>query len=409
MVAGKSIIWVLALGATGWAAAAWGGDWPGWRGENRDGKASESGLLKAWPEGGPKLIWKAPGLGKGFSSAAVVQNVIYTSGDVEKDLVLYALDAQGKLVWKAVQGPAFTASHGGARSTPVVDGTRVYLIGGSGVVTCHGTADGALIWKRELKAFGGAPGGWGYAESALVLDDKVIVTPGGPTGLVALDKATGADIWRSDVACKAHYSSAIVIGEKDDAIIVQGTGSGLIAVRAKDGRKVWTSDFCAGNTANCPDPAYADGYLFWANGYGKGGICFQVQNRDGVWSFTEAWRSLDMVCHHGGYVIEQGRIYGNHNQGWTCLDLKTGKTVWKNTSGFGKGSLCFADGMLYLFAERGGKAGLAAAVPTGFAQSGEVRVEGGGPSWAHPVVANGRLYLRYDTTLYCFDVAAKSN
>jgi hypothetical protein len=386
---------------------AWSADWPGWRGPERTGKSAETGLLKIWPEGGPSMLWKATGIGKGYSSVAVVKGVIYITGDVDDELMISAFNGKGERLWKLVQGPAYTASHGGARSTPVVDETRLYLIGGSGRVTCHDTTSRQLLWTRELKSFGGSPGGWGYSESALIVDDKVIVTPGGKTGMVALDKRTGEDVWRSDAACKAHYSSPIVIRDQKHAVIVQGTGSGLIAVNAKDGRLVWSNDFCAGNTANCPDPAYADGYLFWANGYGKGGICFNVDVKDGVWSFAEAWRTRDMICHHGGYVIDNGYIYGNHNAGWSCLELTTGKAAWKNQKGVGKGSICFADGMLYLFGEHKGKAGLAAASPDGFAMSGEVAVQGNGPSWAHPVVAHGRLYLRYDDNLACFDVKAR--
>ncbi len=400
------LVTVLMCAAVG-STMARGGDWPGWRGSNRDGKAAEAGLLKTWPVGGPELIWKATNIGKGYSSVAIVKDGVYTSGDVGEDLMLVALDSKGQLQWKTVQGPAFSASYGGARSTPVVDGNRVYLVGGGGSVTCHDTADGKLIWKRELKDFGGESGKWGYSESVLVLDDKVIVTPGGKTAMVALDKATGKNVWRSDVEANAHYSSAIVIREKGCAIIVQGTGSGLIAVNAKDGRKVWSNGFSAGNTANCPDPAYADGYLFWANGYGKGGICFKVDVKDGAWSFTEAWQTKDMICHHGGYVIDKGFIYGNHNGGWSCLDLKTGQPKWKDQKGVGKGSLCFADGMLYLFGEKDGQAGLAAASPDGFTMSGQMKVAGTGSSWTHPVVANGKLYIRYDSTLYCFNVMAK--
>jgi hypothetical protein len=382
------------------------GDWPGWRGPNRDGKSTDTGLLKAWPADGPERLWAATDLGKGYSSVAVVKDIVYTTGDVGEDLMIYALDGKGQIKWKAVQGPAFTSSYGGSRSTPVVDGDRLYLVGGDGLVTCHKTADGSLVWKRALKDFGGKPGRWGYSESVLIVDNMAVVTPGGRSALVALDKATGADLWKSDAEGKAHYSSPIVIGEKGADLIVQGTGSGLIAVNAKDGKKVWSDGFCADNTANCPDPAYADGYLFWANGYGKGGICFKVDFKDGAWTFKQAWQTKDMVCHHGGYVIDKGFIYGNHNAGWSCLDLKTGAPKWYQ-AGIGKGSVVFADGMLYLFGEKGGQLGLAAASPDGFTLSGQSKVAGSGTSWAHPAVANGRLYVRYDTNLYCFNVAAK--
>ena len=394
--------------ATVFSIPAAAGDWPGWRGPNRDGKSTDTGLLKAWPAEGPELLWAYKDLGKGFSSMAIVKDTVYTTGDVDSNLVIFALDTKGQLKWKAVQGPAWTAPHGGARSTPVVDGDRLYLIGGNGLVTCHSTADGKLVWKRDLKDFGGGHGVYGYAESPLIVDNMVIATPG-KTALVALDKVTGEDVWQSDAEGNAYferYSSPIVIREKTGAIIVQGIGSGLVAVNAKDGKKVWSDGFSANNEANIADPAYADGYLFWANAYGKGGICFKVDCKDGVWTFTEAWRTRDMLCHIGGYVIDKGFIYGNHSVGWSCLDLKTGAKKW-NQRGVGKGSLTFGDGMLYLFSEQGGKLGLAAASPDGFTMSGETEVAGTGTSWACPAIANGRLYVRYDTTLYCFNVTAK--
>lgn len=386
---------------------AWAGDWPGWRGPTRDGRSSDTGLLKTWPEGGPALLWKAEGIGKGYSSVAIVKDKVYTTGDVGDELTIFAFDGNGKELWRLAQGPAFTKSYGGSRSTPVVDGNRLYVIGGNGLVTCHDIETHKLLWKRELKEFGGKPGGWGYSESALIVDDKVIVTPGGKTGLVALNKLTGEDVWRSDAEFGVHYASAIAIREGDATLVVQGTGSGLLAVDAKDGRKVWSNGFSGGNTANCPDPVYGEGFLFWANGYGKGGICFQVARKDGAWSFTELWQSRDMVNHHGGYVIDKGHVYGNHNNGWSCIDLKTGVTKWKDAKGVGKGSIAFADGMLYLFGERAGRAGLAAASPDGLTLVGEMSVAGEGQSWAHPAVANGRLYLRYDTNLYCFQVASR--
>ena len=386
---------------------AFAGDWPGWRGPTRDGRSADTGLLKAWPAEGPALLWKAEGIGKGYSSVAAVGDTVYATGDVGEELTIFAFDANGKERWRLAQGPAFTKSYGGSRSTPVVDGNRLYVIGGNGLVTCHDTETRKLLWQRELKEFGGRPGGWGYSESALVVDDKVVVTPGGKTGLVALNKLTGEDVWRSDAEFSAHYASAIAIREGGATLVVQGTGAGLVAVDAKDGKKVWSNGFSGGNTANCPDPVYGEGFLFWANGYGKGGICFQVERKDGAWSFTELWQTRDMVNHHGGYIIDKGHVYGNHNGGWSCIELKTGAAKWKDAKGVGKGSIAFADGMLYLFGERAGRAGLAAANPEAFAMSGEMSVAGDGPSWAHPVVANGRLYLRYDTNLYCFDIKAK--
>ena len=152
-----------------------------------------------------------------------------------------------------------------------------------------------------------------------------------------------------------------------------------------------------------PTPAYSDGHVFWANGYGKGGVCVKLEGRGQA---SEAYTTREMECHHGGYIIENGYVYGNHSGGWTCLELRTGEKKWHERGVVGKGSLCWADGMLYLFSENDGKAALATCSPEGLEIKGQVKVDGEGPSWAHPVVIGGRLYLRYDTTLYCFDVKA---
>jgi outer membrane protein assembly factor BamB len=188
----------------------------------------------------------------------------------------------------------------------------------------------------------------------------------------------------------------------DATQIVTGTQQGLVAVGGADGKLLWQNPFAAGNTANCPTPAYADGFVFWANGYGAGGVCVRIGD-DG--KATEAWATKEMDCHHGGYIIDGGLIYGNHKNGYACLELASGQRKWFERA-VGKGSLCWADGMLYLFSEHEGQGALATCSPDGLAIKGRVKVEGSGPSWAHPVVIGGRLYLRYDDTLYCFDVKA---
>jgi outer membrane protein assembly factor BamB len=189
-------------------------------------------------------------------------------------------------------------------------------------------------------------------------------------------------------------------------LIAAGTDAGLVCVDARSGALVFQNSFSAKNTANCPTPAYADGYVFWANGYNKGGICMQLSAAGNKVAAQQAWTTSDMVCHHGGYIIDNGYIYGDNGGGVTCLELKAGKTMWKNR-GVGKGSVLWADDMLYLFGEGGGKAGLATCSPEGMQMKGTFSVAGSGPSWAHPVVIGGRLYLRYDANLYCYDVKAK--
>ena len=398
------------------AAVAWSADWPGWRGPNRDGKSAETGLLKQWPQGGPKLLWKASGIGKGFSSMAVVGDMVYTAGDVGNQMVVFALDGNGQVKWRAAHDAAWTKSHAGSRSTPTIDNGNLYILSGNGKIGCYDAASGQAKWARHARDFGGSPHGWGYAESVLILDDLAIFTPGGERCIVALNKKTGEPVWTTKGWKAApQYSSNYAFQHDGHTFVANGTHEGIACIYPKNGNLLWYNAFSAHNTANCPTPVYADGHVFWANGYGKGGICLKVNVQGNNVTATEAWKTRDMVCHHGGYIVHEGYIYGNNgggcnrggcNGGWACLDLKTGRTMWK-TQGPGKGSLCFADGMLYLFGETGGRAGLATCSPEGMEMRGQFSVQGSGPSWAHPVVANGRLYLRYDTNLYCYDVKAR--
>ena len=386
--------------------ALWAADWPQWRGPNRDGKSAETGLLKAWPAGGPKQVWKKSGIGSGYSSATVANGMVYITGDVGGQLTVTALDANGQDKWTAAVGNAYQGNRPGTRSSCVIDGGRLYIISGLGAVACLDAAKGSKVWTRSMKEFGGRQPQWAYAESVLIRGNLAVITPGGRTPMVALDKKTGKTVWKSSgFAARAHYSSPIAVTYQGVPMIIQGTGDGIFAVDPGTGKTLWSNGWCKGNTANCPMPAFSDGYVFWANGYGKGGICLKLSVADGTVKAEEAWTTTEMVSHHGGYVILDGFIYGNHGNGWACLDLRTGQRKWFER-GVGKGSLTYADGMLYLFGERGGRAGLLPATTGAPAMKGGFSVSGKGTSWAHPVVANGRLYLRYDDTLYCFDVKA---
>jgi outer membrane protein assembly factor BamB len=382
-------------------ATAVDSDWPGWLGPNRDGKSLDTGLLKQWPADGPKRLWQVDDIGVGFSSVAVTGGKVYITGDRDGKLTISAFDLDGKLLWNADHGPGRGGPDGG-RSTPVIDEGNLYLINGHGLIGCFDAANGRPKWSRAAKEFGGSPGGWGYAESVLIHKNMAIFKPGGKDCIVALDKTNGKTLWKSTgFEAGPEYGSCILVEFEGQPMIVTGTNRGIVAVDAEDGRLLWSNDFSADNTANCPTPAYADGHVFWSNGYGKGGICLKLEKTDDGVAADVAWTTRDMVCHHGGYVIHEGCIYGNHDGGWACLDLATGQRKW-NERAVGKGSLCFADGMLYLFSESRGRAALATCSPEGLELTGRVEVEGNGPSWAHPVVVGGRLYLRYDTHLYCF-------
>lgn len=381
-------------------------DWPGWRGPNRDGKSPDRGLLKEWPAGGPRLIWQANGIGRGFSSVAVVGGKVYASGDVGNTLTIFAFDMDGNRLWQTPHDAAWTKSHPGARSTPMIDNGKLYIVSGNGLVGCYDAERGRKIWTTHFSQLGGRTPGWGYSESVLILENMAIVTPGGQNCIVALDKNAGRPVWTSrGFNGAAQYSSCYAFAHQGVPIVTTGTHGGIVGVDARNGNVLWSNSFSEGNTANCPTPVYSDGYVFWANGYGKGGICLKLSGGGGRVTAREVWRTRDMVCHHGGYIIHDGHIYGNNGGGWACLELSSGRKLWEDR-GVGKGSLCYADGMLYLFSERGGGAGLATCSPNGMEMRGTFSVQGTEESWAHPVVIGGRLYLRFADNLYCFDVKA---
>jgi outer membrane protein assembly factor BamB len=382
-------------------------DWPAFLGPNRDGHSPDTGLLKAWPDSGPPLLWEVNNLGAGWSSVAVAESCLYTTGNSGDAQMLICLDLNGKEKWRVAQGPKCRhGKYAGARSTPTVDGERIYVTGGNGLVTCHRTENGQILWQRDMaREMGGSVGGWLYAESVLILDSLAIVTPGGNNAIVALDKMTGRDVWKSNVTAKAGYSSCIAITEGGSTIIVNGSQSGLLVVDAKTGMGVYKHEFAVNNTANVPTPAYVDGHLFWSVGYGKGGVCLKVDQRGGRWVFEEIWTTRELNCHPGNYVVADGFIYGKGRRGLSCVDLKTGETKWQER--IGTGQVCWADGMLYAFSDSDGRITLVTASAESPNAAGTFEVAGQGRSWAHPVVIGGRLYLRYDTNLYCYNVKAE--
>jgi outer membrane protein assembly factor BamB len=377
-------------------------DWPTFHGANRDNKSPDTGLLKEWPAGGPKQLWKVDTIGKGFSAVTVADSTVYVTGDVGNGCSLFAFDLTGKQKWKADAGQGWDKNYNGARGSATIDGGMAYVVNGHGVLTCIDVKTGQKKWSQAAKDFGGGPGGWGYAESPLIYKTAVVFKPGGSSCIVALNKQTGALIWKSSgFNAGPEYSSCMSFTLGNQDFITAGTRGGIVCVNATTGAKAWINDFSANNTANCPTPAFGDGYLFWSNGYGKGCICL----KPGPTGATVAWQGQQMVCHHGGYVIQEGYIYGDSGK-CVCLDLKTGDVKWSEGV-VGKGSLTYADGMLYLFGEKNGQVALLPCTPEKPQVKGQFSVAGAGPSWAHPVVIGGRLYLRYDTNLYCFDVKAK--
>ena len=380
-------------------------DWPQWNGPNRDGCSLDKGLLKTWPTEGPKLLWKTSGIGIGYSTAIIADGLVYVTGDIGEDLMITAFDMNGTKKWQVKHDASWKGDHPGCRGSVTVSGGKLYLLSANGPLKCYDAKTGTQIWQSDIQGmFNGTRPNWSYAESPLVYGQMLVVTPGGKNCIAALNKDTGAKVWTSTgLDDPAAYSSCIAVEFEKLPMIVQMTAKGLVAVDARTGQFLWRNDRPANKTANCPTPAYSDGYVFEATGYGTGGACVKLSVEGGKLQAKQAWETKDMVCHHGGYVIRDGYIYGNHEASWACLELATGKKMWSD-GGVGKGSLCYADGMLYTFGESGGKVGLVKAQPDKFEQVGAFSVAGKGTSWAHPVVTGGRLYLRYDDNLYCYDV-----
>jgi outer membrane protein assembly factor BamB len=389
------------------------GDWPQHRGPNRDNVSTESGLLSQWPEAGPPLAWQADGLGEGYSSVAVVGDTVYTLGTRGQQEALFALDVNGgRIKWTAPLGRIFQDGTGnGPRGTPTVDGDRVYALGGHGDLVCADTATGDVAWRMNiLQEFGGSNITWGISESVLIDGDRLICTPGGRNAtIVALDKRTGRPVWRSAIPGNpsAAYSSLIAIDVGSVRQYVNFVSSAVVGVRATDGQPLWGQQASANPTANCSTPVAANNVVFTASGYDTGGALFRLASSGNMTRSEVAYTTKEMKNHHGGMVLVDGFLYGFNEQILTCLDLRSGKGAWQSRS-VGKGSLTAADGCLYLRGENG-QVALAALSSRGYDERGRFEPAGRSsrPAWSHPVVAQGRLFLRDQDTLAVYEIKAK--
>ncbi len=418
LILGLLVCTAVACGADrdrrGGTAGRSGSDWPQWRGPARDDISAESGLLQKWPEGGPRRVWLVRNLGKGYGGPAVVGNRLYimgTSPDYGTER-LFCLDTKtGKSKWTVPIGKLLKNGWGdGPRATPTVDGNRVYALGGQGVLICVDATRGKLVWKKDLvKDFGGRRPNWGYTESVLVDGDRVICSPGAPdAAVVALDKGTGRTIWKcGDMESQVHYASIIRI--ESPPTYVKLTVSEVVGINPENGEVRWRVDF-PGRTAVIPTPVYDKGRLFITAGYGVG--CKLIRIDGG--KAEEVYFNKSMKNHHGGVLLLDGHIYGySDGGGWTCLKMDSGEVVWNERKALAKGAVTYADGRLYCLGERRGTVVLAGATPEGWQEFGRFELEPKskirsprGRIWTHPVVSHGRLYLRDQEYLYCYDVAA---
>jgi len=421
---------------TGWAVAltcaqyVFGAefDWPQWRGPDRNAISKESGLLKEWSKDGPPLAWKITGLGGGYSGPSIAAGRIFGMSNRGDDEVVWALsEKDGKEIWVARLGaaykqPGWPQGKEGAGCTPTVDGDLIYVEGMGGEIACLQAKDGKILWQKNLVTdFGGTMPPWSFRESPLVDGDKVIYTPCGENAtLVALDKSTGRTVWKSQVPDnpKAAYSSVIAFDFEGRRQYVQLTAQTLIGVAASDGKFLWRYDKPANRMGiNCSTPAYQDGMVLAASAYGAGGGLVKLsKDPAGGIKAEEVWFSKKMQNHHGGMIVLDGCLYGSNggNEGGflVCLDFKTGNVLWDEKEDperrGAKGSLALADGRLYCRTEKGTmlliEPNAKQYVERGRFEQPDRTPQ---PAWVHPVIANGKLFLRDQDLLLCYDVRAR--
>jgi outer membrane protein assembly factor BamB len=389
-------------------------DWPQWQGPERTAISKETGLLKTWPEGGPRLVWKANGLGGGYCTPSVAGGRIFGISFRGKDELVWALaEVNGTELWKTRIAEAKPAAGGegreGSRSTPTVYGDLIYALGEQGDLVCLETATGKERWHKNLvKDFGGAVPYWGYSESPLVDGDKLIVTPGGKAAtLIALNKMTGETIWKAQVpeGDQAQYSSVIVAQVNGQRQYIQFLRGGVVGVSAGDGAFLWRYNHPANGVANCSTPIFHDNCVFAASGYGTGGGLAKLTSEEGKTKAEEVFFCKQMKNQHGGMVLVDGYIYGADDPSMlTCLELKTGKVMWEERKA-GKGSIAYADGRLY-YRDESGPIILVEANPEKYVEHGRFNQpdRSHANAWAHSVIANGRLYIQDQDILLCYDV-----
>ena len=394
------------------AAAVDAADWPQWQGPDRTRISKETGLLKEWPAGGPRVIWRAGSLGSGYGSMAVAGDRVFLQGARGANSVVIALNrADGKEVWAKTLGPIETRMRtpqgAGPRGTPTVDGDRLYVLTENGDLACLKT-DGSAVWQLNiLKEFGGSQLQWLISESPLVDGPHVVVSPGGPgAGMVKLDKMTGKTVWRSqDLSDTAAYSSIVAADVQGVRTYMTFTATAAVGVRASDGKLMFRYPNAANNIANVATPVYSDSKVFFASAYGTGGGLLNLTVQNGEVRSTEAYFTREMKNHHGGMVLVDGYLYGYNDLILTCLEFATGKMMWRDRS-VGKGSVTYADGHLYLQSENN-VVGLAEATSSGYREKGRFEIpDKGQMSWAHPVISDGRLYVRNQDTLLAYDIKA---
>lgn len=384
-------------------------DWPQWRGPKRDGMSTERGLLKTWPAGGPPVAWRTAGAGTGYSSFSAAHGRLYTLGARGGMEYLMAYDAAtGKKAWEIVHGRQFGNDRGdGPRSTPTVDGDRLYTFGASGDMSVVDAASGKVFWKTNLlEKFGGSNIRWGLSESPLVLSDRILVAPGGSgASIVALSKTDGSVLWKS-LSDEPGYSSAVLHEAGGIRQAIYFTGERALGIDVQSGKLLWSYDRVANRTANIATPIVRGNHVFLSSGYSTGAALLELTPGQNSVAAREVYFTRDMRNHHATSLLIGDYLYGFSDAILLAMKFDTGQVAWRDRS-VGKGSMVFADGRIYLYSEQG-VVGLAEPDPAGYKEQGRFQIKPGSlPTWSHPIVANGKLFIREQDNIYAFDVRQK--
>ena len=405
----------LAYNNTG-AYAQENSEWPCFHGSDRQNKSKETGLLNKWPANGPGLLWTISGLGEGYSSLAIEGGILYTAGEFDNQTYVFAYNLNGKLLWKKPNGEAWTvkvswaSSYNGPRSTPTYDNGKVYHLSEAGKLTAYNSKNGEIIWSRELtKDFNSEIPRYGFSESVLIDGNNLFVRPSGQKGFqVCLNKLTGEIIWtNTEIPGDYGYNSCIVKDFGGYHQIIGASSNCLYSIDTKTGKLLWKVDFENIYSINCTDAVTFNEYVILSSGEGKGSMLVKLKSYGKNITAEKIWQTELMDNYYGGILFHNGYVYGcgNSTRSWFCIDMLTGKQMWKTQ---GSGSLTYADGMLYLYDEKGTMK-LVKASPEKFEKVSEFKVPAGGagPYWAHPVVCGGRLYLRHADKLFAYKVSSK--
>lgn len=377
-----------------------------WRGPNRDGFYPGENLLKAWPEQGPEEMWSVKGLGEGYSSAAVTEDRVYLTGMTKGEGFLYAFDLEGNPVWKTSYGPEWDGSRPGARTTPTVVGERIYLMSAMGQVVCMST-DGEKIWSVDLMSrFGARNLQWGMTESLLVDGERVFCTPGGKkVTIAALDRHSGDTIWKIEAGGDTSgYCSPCLVRHGKRRLLITMTGSSVVGIDADTGNYLWRHSHVTDYSVNANTPIYQNGFVYTVSGYGTGGQMYEL-SEDGTVA-KRVWAQKKLDSQMGAAVLIDGHIYGSghNNRGWHCLDWETGRVRYTSRKLGNKGAVIAADGMMYCYSENG-YVGLVKPNLQEFELVSSFRIKmGSGEHWAHPVIKDGRLYLRHGDALVVYHI-----